>query len=168
MNVTNVAELYAYDRWANAQIMEASLALTEEQLHKPLGASYVSVFGTLRHILWGEWLWLRRWQALSKPYGPDPSTLTQLSVLRQHWSAFEQQQTAFLATLRDADLDRIVSYENPPGTPWSYSLRHMLQHVANHSTYHRGQVVTLLRQLGAHHRPTDFLVFFDLGLDAGA
>ena len=39
----------------------------------------------------------------------------------------------------------------------------MLVHVVNHSTYHRGQVVTMLRQLGKSARPTDYLVFLDEG-----
>lgn len=65
------------------------------------------------------------------------------------------------------DLVRMISYENPPGTPWSYSLQHMLQHVVNHSTYHRGQLTSMFRTLGATPRPFDFLVSFDERAEAG-
>jgi len=69
--------------------------------------------------------------------------------LRRLWSAFEAEQRTFLAVLADADLARLVSYQNPPGTTWTYSLQHMLQHVVNHATYHRGQLTTMFRELGA-------------------
>jgi uncharacterized damage-inducible protein DinB len=118
--------------------------------------------------LWGEWLWLRRWQSPAPLPIPGPSTIGSLSALQQCWAELEGCQTAYLSELRDPDLDCTVTYENPPGTRWTYSLRHMLQHVANHSTYHRGQVATLLRQLGVQPRSTDFLIFFDLGLGSGA
>jgi uncharacterized damage-inducible protein DinB len=53
------------------------------------------------------------------------------------------------------------THDPADGTPWTYPLWQMLQHLVNHSTYHRGQVTTLLRQLGAGAVATDFLVFID-------
>jgi uncharacterized damage-inducible protein DinB len=66
-------------------------------------------------------------------------------------------------TLTDDRVKARISYENARGERWEYSLGHMMQHIVNHSTYHRGQVVTLLRQLGQTPPPTDFLVYFDEG-----
>jgi uncharacterized damage-inducible protein DinB len=79
----------------------------------------------------------------------------------------ERSQGEFLAGLTDAALGLPVSYENPPGRVWTYSLGQMLRHVVNHSTYHRGQVITLLRQLGAAAVATDLLVFVDEQGEAG-
>jgi len=160
MTVPDVLELFRYDRWANGRLLDVVSGLSGEELSKPLGTSHGSVLGTLRHILWSEWRWLGRWQPAAAGTR-DPLEVRDLSELKSRWTAFEAVQQAFLASLRDADLGRVVSYENPPGTPWSYSLAHMLQHVVNHSTFHRGQVVTLLRQLGKKPPETDFLVFFD-------
>lgn len=161
MIVAEVRQLYTYNRWANAEVRWAASVLTEEQLKRPLGSSYSSVLGTLRHILWAEWRWLGRWSD-SMPPGQDPQELSEFSQLRERWASFEEAQTQFLCTLRDPDLAQVVSYENPAGTTWSYTLGHMLQHVVNHSTYHRGQVTTLLRQVGAQPRATDLLVFLDV------
>lgn len=160
MTVADVLELFRYDRWANARHLHAASGLSEEELTKPLGGSFGSILATLRHILWSEWRWLGRWQPPASRTR-DPLECKHLADLKSRWSAFEADQQAFLATLQESDLGRIVSYENPPGTPWSYSLVHMLQHVLNHSTYHRGQVVTLMRQVGKKPPETDFLVFFD-------
>ena len=160
MTVSDVVELFRDDRWANGRLLEAVSGLSEPELTTPLGGSFGSILGTLRHILWSEWRWLGRWQPGGSRIA-DPLTSASLGELKSRWSAFEADQQAFLATLRDSDLGRVVSYENPPGTTWSYSLAHMLQHVVNHGTYHRGQVVTLMRQLGKTPPVTDFLVFFD-------
>ncbi len=167
MTVSDILELYRYNRWANAQALDATSVLANEQLHKNLGTSHGSVFGTLLHILWGEWRWLGRWQG-SAPPGPDPLETADFQELRQRWSAFVPLQEAFLGTLREPDLGRVISYQNPPGTTWSYALSHMLQHVVNHSTYHRGQVAALLRQLGVAPHASDFLVFFDMSAGSGA
>ena len=167
MTPSDIVEIYRYNRWANAELLAAASALSNVDLERPLGTSHGSLFGTLLHILWGEWLWLGRWQQAA-PQVPDPLSARTLSELKSSWSAFEGSQEAFLLAVREPDLHRIISYENPPGTTWSYSLQHMLQHVANHSAYHRGQVVSLLRQLGAQPPPTDFLVFFDVSTTSGA
>ncbi len=167
MTLSDVIEFYRYDRWANGRLLDAVSGLSEAEVKKPLGGSFGSILGTLRHILWSEWLWLGRWQP-AEPGNLNPLSISDLAELKSHWSAFERLQEAFLLTLRQADLARVISYQNPPGTTWSYTLAHMLRHVVNHSTYHRGQVVTLMRQLGAKPPETDFLVFFDVSEQARA
>jgi uncharacterized damage-inducible protein DinB len=54
-------------------------------------------------------------------------------------------------------------YQNLKGETWRYPLWQQMHHVVNHSTYHRGQVVTMLRQLGAAAPATDLLVYYDQG-----
>lgn len=161
MEVDDVRLLYAYNRWANARALAAATALTPEQLHRDLGTSHSSVFGTLAHILWAEWRWLGRWLVPPASPGPDPLTCTDLVALRAHWAELELLQTEFVDQVTGAALSRPVTYENPPGTAWTYPLGYMLQHLVNHSSYHRGQVIILLRQLGAAVVATDFLVFID-------
>lgn len=73
----------------------------------------------------------------------------------------EAEQQAFINCLSDDLLEKRVSYENLQDQRWEYSLAQMMQHVVNHSSYHRGQVITLLRQLGQTPPATDFLVFLD-------
>jgi uncharacterized damage-inducible protein DinB len=122
--------------------------------------------GTLRHILWGDWLWLGRWQE-RQPTGVSPLACQDLAALRARWAEVERDQLAFVQHVAASDLERLISYENPPGTRWTYSLAQMLLHVVNHSTYHRGQVAAMLRQLGTAPPATDYLVYFD-ELAAGA
>lgn len=165
---SQVQLLYAYNRWANGQLLDAAAMLPHEAVVRDLGASYQSVCATLRHILWGEWLWLGRWQECPST-GPSPLECPDLNALRTRWREVQREQVEFLQQRTAADLERLIGYENPPGTRWTYTLGQMLQHVVNHSTYHRGQVAAMLRQLGTVPPPTDYLVFFDeLANDPGS
>lgn len=167
LSPSHFERLYAYNRWANRRLLNAAASLSEESLVRDLGPSFHSVFGTLQHILWSEWIWLSRWRRPASP-GPSPLECSDLANLKTRWLEVERDQSQFLQVLTPQDLDGLVSYENPPGTSWTYTLQQMLQHVVNHSTYHRGQVAGMLRQLGNDPPPTDYLVYFDeLAADAG-
>lgn len=65
----------------------------------------------------------------------------------------------FFASLTDGHLDQPVSYGLFNGTIDSQPLETLVRHITNHSTYHRGQIATFMRQLG--HKPvsTDLIVF---------
>lgn len=160
MNRSDIQVLYAYNRWANDRILEAAARVPPNLLMQDLQSSHSSVMGTLAHMFWSEWLWLGRWQEAPPP-GSSPLDCPGLPALRSRWHEIDEARRRFLEALTESDLDRPISYENPPGTPWTYSLVQMLQHIVNHSAYHRGQVSAMLRQLGAAAVPTDFLVFVD-------
>lgn len=160
VDLAQIRHFYDYNRWANGRLLGAAAALAPELLTRDLGSSYGSVWITLRHILWGEWLWLGRWQART-PAGLDPQTLHDFPALRSRWTEIEQEQLALLDGLTAADLARLLSYDNPPGTSWTYTLGEMIYHVLNHSTYHRGQVAGMLRQLDVTPPTTDYLVYLD-------
>ena len=161
MNADHFRHLYGFNRWANARILDACARLTPEQLLRTIPSSFPSVRDTLAHILAAEWIWLERWKGISPKALLDASSFPTLEVLRERWKTIEREQRAFLESVRDPDLGKILTYVNTKGETWSYLLGRTLQHVANHSTYHRGQVTTMLRQLGAEAPPTDLLVFED-------
>jgi len=163
--VTDLAEtrfLLAYARWANRQLLAAAESLSPEAFTRDLRSSYPSVRDTLVHVLWAEWLWLERLHGRSPLGLLDPSGFPTVDALRARWGPVEAGFDALLAT-PGADLTRRVSYTNRKGEQWAYPVGQILHHVVNHATYHRGQVVTLLRQLGQVPPTTDFLVFVDLG-----
>ena len=162
MNKNDIQLLYEYNRWANSQTLDASAKLTEEQFTKDLSSSYRSVRDTLAHILAAEWIWLTRWNGVSPRALLNPLDFPDLGSLRAGWAEVERDQTAFVNDLTDASLESVVTYLNTMGEEWKYPLGQMMQHLVNHSTYHRGQMATMLRQLGAEPAPTDFLIFFDV------
>ncbi len=110
----------------------------------------------------GEWIWLMHWKGLSPQAVPNSVDLPSLISLKVKWVEVERDQMDFIGKVTDESLETVIAYVNAKGETWKYPLWQMLQHVVNHSSYHRGQVATLLRQLGAAPAPTDLLVFFDM------
>lgn len=155
-----IQDLYAYDRWANRRILGAALALPPEALDRDLGSSFPSVRATLAHVLASDWIWLERWLGRSPSGVPAEWDLSTGAAIEARWREVEGAVQSFVESLSGADLDRIVDYRTLAGTPFSQPLGHLLRHVVNHSTYHRGQLVTMLRQLGATPPATDLVVFY--------
>ena len=162
MDKQDIQLLYAYNRWANAQLLNASAAVTAEQFTKDLSGSHRSVRDTLTHTLAAEWIWLMRWRGVSPKALFNPVDFPNLGLLKERWAEFEREQTDFVDAVTDESLGEVIAYVNTKGEEWRYPLWQMMQHVVNHSTYHRGQVATMLRQLGAEPVPTDFLLYFDV------
>jgi uncharacterized damage-inducible protein DinB len=161
VNAQDIRTLYAYNLWANRRTTMAARQLDPHDLSRPLGASHSSVRGTLVHILWAEWIWLRRWLGESPKLIFAPEDFADVPAIEVYWQGIERERQEFIAQLTSQRMKELIAYENMQGERWEYSLAHMMQHVVNHSSYHRGQVVVLLRQLGHKVESTDFLVYFD-------
>lgn len=161
MNIGDIVYLYKYNRWANTRAVHAASRLTARQFIQDLGSSHRSVRDTLAHIVAAEWIWLERWKGTSPKSLLDPASFPTAESIRTRLGEVEDGIDRFISGLTDESLDRSISYTNTKGEEWRYTLGHMLQHVANHSSYHRGQVTTMLRQLGAEVTPVDLLYFED-------
>lgn len=153
-------ELYAYNRWANGRILDAAGELAESELRKDLGGSFPSVGATLVHLLAAEWIWVSRWEGVSPSGMPDGWAGGSVEELRRRWKDVEERQQSFLDTLREEDLDRQLDYTNLAGDALRSSIGPMLRHVVNHGSYHRGQVATMLRQLGKAAPSTDLILYY--------
>lgn len=161
IDVPAIQELYRYNGWANGRMFEAVSNLTPEAFSRDLGSSYPSARDMLLHIVWAEWIWLQRWKGLSPHSVWQAADYPDLDALRARWSDVEIEQGAFLDAINRERLVAVVRYLNLQGETWQYPLWRTMYHALNHSSYHRGQLTTMLRQLGARALPTDFLVFHD-------
>lgn len=161
MELNNIHQLYGYNRWAGRRTLIAARALAIDDFLRPMGNSFSSVRDTLAHILGAEWIWLERWQGRSPKALLDPATFPTVQSLESRWEKLELDQMQFIEALTPQRLREELAYINLRGERYSYPLWQQLVHAVNHSSYHRGQVTTLLRQLGAEAVSTDFLVYFD-------
>ena len=159
MTIEEIRLLYDYNAWANRRSLDACAPLAAEQFSKQIASSFPSVRETLLHIMHAEWLWLERWLGRS-PSGPPPGEIADLAAVRLRWNTVESDLLRYVRGLTAADLDRVVHYRNTKGHAFSNPMWQMLQHLINHGTYHRGQIVTLLRQLGAAPLSTDLIAFY--------
>src|SRR2546421_3487649 len=99
MDVERIRALYEFNRWANAEVLDAVSALRPEQWTRDLKNSFPSVRNTLVHILWAEWIWLRRWKGASPKSVFDPTEFATVDLLRTRWLEVEHEQAEFVAGL---------------------------------------------------------------------
>ena len=161
MELSYIRELYTYNRWANGRTLAAAGRLDPEKFTRSMGNSFSSVRDTLAHILGAEWIWMERWLGRSPKALLSAADFPTIESLQLRWKDLEQDYHGFLHSLTAARLSENLAYINRTGQRWEYPLSQQMVQVVNHSTYHRGQVTTLLRQLGAEPAVTDFLEYYD-------
>jgi uncharacterized damage-inducible protein DinB len=160
VDTATIRTLFEYDRWANARVLEAVTKLSAEQFLRDMGSSMRSVRDTLVHILSAERTWLSRWKGVSPTSMLDPTTFPDMAAVAIRWKELETELRMLLDALTDERLRAVLAYTSLAGQPQAQPLWQQMAHLANHSTYHRGQVTTMLRQLGAQPVGTDLIAFF--------
>jgi uncharacterized damage-inducible protein DinB len=160
MNRQDILTLYEYNAWANARILRAVEPLAAEAFLRDLENSFPSVRDTLAHILGAEWIWLRRWHGESPSQILPAADFPTLASLKYRYAAVEKERRAFLEGLSEERLTQPFQYKYLAGNVHSLLLAYSLQHVVNHGTYHRGQITTMLRQLGATPVSIDLSRFY--------
>jgi uncharacterized damage-inducible protein DinB len=160
MNVKDVRSSYDFNGWANQRTLDACAALTEAQFVQDLGNSFPSIRDTLVHLMLVEWLWLERWNNRAPDKYPASTGFATLAAVRTRWAEIERDLLTYIASLTHEDLEKVVHHKTMAGVPQAQPLWQMLHHLANHQTYHRGQVATMLRQLKAKPASTDLIIFY--------
>jgi len=155
----DVGRLFEYTVWANHRIMRAVATLGLDEFKRDLGSSHGGIRGTLGHMLGAEWLWLERWKGVSPPALPDEAEFPTVVALRDRWTRIEEHRAAWFGSLKDGAVAETIRYKTTAGRAFEAPLWQLVQHVVNHSTYHRGQVTTLLRQLKAKAVSTDLVAW---------
>lgn len=163
MYLSTIAALFRHDAWANERMLNAASHLAKADFVRDVVSSHGSIRDTLTHIVWAEWIWLQRWQGTSPTVVFLPSEFPDAHSLRERFVEVDTTRSAFLDGLLDDGLLETIEYTNLKGERWRYPLWQQLHHVLNHSAHHRGQVGTMLRQIGAACPATDVLVYYDAG-----
>jgi uncharacterized damage-inducible protein DinB len=125
------------------------------------------VVSTMAHVVAAQINWLERWRG-------GVNRISTVEMASAMWSvddvraAFDRSHAGlreYIASLTDADFDRPLAYKDSSGNPNERPLWQLMTHVANHGTYHRGEVAAELTALG--HSPGDLdFVFWEIGRDA--
>jgi uncharacterized damage-inducible protein DinB len=161
MNLAYLQTLLDYHYWARDIVLDAVTELPHEQFTKPVESSFRSVRDTVAHIYAADWIWYMRW------IGEAPTSLiaydqfSDATSIRKAWKDLESNVRQLVNDLGEDGINKAFDYRLLSGAPDTAPFWQMLVHVVNHGSYHRGQVTTLMRQLGAHPpKPTDMIAFF--------
>lgn len=159
MNLAGIRQLFDYTEWANQLTLGAVEKLTKDQQQFDFKISHGSILGTLAHMAGSEWVWLERWRGVSHSSLWAASDFDDLATLSARWRQVEADRRALLGELTEELLQQPLSYKNMKGEPHTLPLAGQMQHVINHATLHRGQVIGLIRQLGAQPPAVDLLYY---------
>ena len=162
MTFQSLLDLLRYHYWARDRLLDAVERLPTAQFRRDLGSSIGSIRDTLVHLVSAEWVWCSRWRGESPRKPLPPADFRTAADVRALWTEEEAQVLAFLSRLGPAGVNREFRDIQPDGTESASVFWHMLQHVVNHATYHRGQFAAMLRQLGAEPPRSQDLIAFRL------
>jgi uncharacterized damage-inducible protein DinB len=160
LHSSDLKSLVHYNYWARDRMIDAVAKLTPEQYLKPLGNSFSSVRDTVVHLYGAEWLWFMRFRGEAPSALPKADGFPDLASVRAAWSDTEAGWRSLVANLDDNDVDTVIRYKMLSGLDMASPISAMIQHVVNHATYHRGQVTTMLRQLGAEPPKSMDLIYY--------
>ena len=160
MTKAEALELFAYNAWANRLLFDAAGALPNDVYQRDLKSSHGGIHGTLAHIVWAEHLWLNRWLKKPNPAALQGKDLQSIADVRARWEEVEAERRRFLNQLGEEQLSDTRVVKPSTGGEYVHTFTQMLLHTVDHSSYHRGQVVTMLRQVGAVPPNTGLIVFY--------
>jgi uncharacterized damage-inducible protein DinB len=155
--MTDLLDLLEYHRWATNLTVKTVNALMPEQFTRDLGSSFPSVRDTLVHVFTADRAWLGRLEGQS-PSRANAGDYANLDSLLGVWEPVLTRWPIVVEALGDPG--RLIDYKSFAGDPFTNPLGQIVRHVVNHGTYHRGQVTTMLRQLGAQAVSSDLIGFY--------
>jgi uncharacterized damage-inducible protein DinB len=163
MNLSDIKHLFDYTEWANNLAISAAVQLADDDLRRDFKISHSSIFGTLLHMAGAEWVWLERWHGHSPGNEAwsfwSAESCADFATLQQRWSDLVDRRADFMHDLDESRLGAPLSFTLLNGDSSSMPLVNQMQHVVNHATLHRGQVVGMIRQLGIAPPATDLLYY---------
>jgi uncharacterized damage-inducible protein DinB len=157
----------AYNRWANARLYQAALALGDAHYRRNVGAFFKSMHGTLNHILVTDRIWLKRLTG----EGDHPDRLDAIihddrPALALARADEDDRIIRYVASLDEAMLDGLQEYKTTSGKPFTQKRSDILAHLFNHQTHHRGQAHTILSICAGREPPPLDLLPFQRGISA--
>lgn len=160
-DLKSMIERYAaYNHWADQQLAEWLSSDSDEDLSREIESSFSSIKETVIHIWNAEYLWLQIVKEESYENSPAKSFEGNKEELLAGWLKASENFSNHVKTMSIEDLQ----VKRPRSKGDGHTLiMDMIQHCMNHSTYHRGQIITMGRQAGLENPPrTDFIYYVQI------
>lgn len=150
----------AYNVWANNRIAEVLKKLPVEKLDAPTGCSFGSIRNTVYHMWGAESLWYQRLHLVEHAIPPINGFEGTFEEACRRWQEQSIQLRDWVKVVTPIKLQHVVAYYNMRKQYGKLAVIEILMQVFNHATFHRGQLVMMLRQAGISKIPgTDYSEF---------
>lgn len=149
-----------YEKWANERLLEVVLSLSAEAQQQPVQSSFPSIQKTCLHMWDASSIWWQRVQEQEQVVVPSFGVHLSMKDIAHGLLQQNDQWIHWVETADAAILEKMLSYKTMKGDAFVQRVKEILLHLNNHGTYHRGQLVTLLRQVGVERIPqTDYILY---------
>ena len=158
--MNHAKNMYEYHVWANKVLLERIKELPGSVLYEEVKSSYTNIAQTFSHIYVVDVMWLQVLKGVSMQEALENSMAllerTNLYSVNKFVESFEELASQY----SQKDLEQKIDLNNPWSGARKTAYSEMLFHVANHGTYHRGNITTMLRQLGYASTMNDFSLYW--------
>lgn len=156
-----ILHLLRYNEWANGQFISVLAALSDEEVNREIVSSFPSIRKTVIHMWSAEDIWLQRLQRVDKPVWNGLLFEGAFTQAMNNWKVASAALRDFVQALPDdSALLESIHVVNIKGEHHDDVIADVLEHVVNHSTFHRGQLVTMIRQVGITTLPSTDLISY--------
>lgn len=158
MDIQEIKRYAKYNLWANERLISCLQKLSNEQLDQEIVNSFPSIIKTITHNWLAEYLWLERWKGTSLkefPYSDYSGSHQErfAEILKTSQAVYD-----YVQGLEETALAEIITISTLAGNEYRHSRYQMIHHCLNHSTYHRGQITMMCKQLGMNELgPFDYI-----------
>lgn len=160
MTLQEVKLLNAFNAWATNLVFDAVAAMPEEQYVQNMHSSHGSIHGTLVHLVGTELLWAARWTGAPAGKTLSPADVRGSEELYAIWQKAGLDIARFVGTITEKKLQSPFTVVISKGEQHTQLFWQIILHLVDHSTYHRGQIAGMMRQLGVTPPSTTMISFF--------
>ena len=155
-----LAQYAAYNVWANQRITDCINNLPDDQINKEIVSSFPSLYKTMLHLWDSENLWWQRLKLIENVVRPSDGFTGSILELSQHVMLQSKQWKEWIDLATEAALEHEFIYKNSKKDQFKQPVCEALHHLFNHQSFHRGQIITMLRQLEINDIPNTDLIAF--------
>lgn len=149
-----------YNIWASQQLLNIILSLSEEQQLAEVPSSFNSLYKTVLHMWDAESIWWQRMKLQDRLIIPSENFNGNMKDVANGLTQQSRLWADWISNASDMAIDHVFQYQNSRKEQFKQPIYQMLIHVFNHGTYHRGQLINMLRQLNVKKvPPTDFIIW---------
>ncbi len=160
MTTGEIKTLFTFNTWATNKLLETLAQIPEAQYLQDMKSSHGGMHGTLVHIIAAQKMWLSRWVGKPDASLVQASSYPAFNDARKLWEQVDADTQTFVHSLTDEKIQSAFSMTTMRGETFSHMYGQAMQHLINHSSYHRGQIVTMIRQIGMKPPATDMIAYF--------